>query len=159
MPGGERVGDRAVSRARSIAVVCAAGLVAPVSGARGQVVKFARFDTVTSDMVEIVIGDIVVRVDSDVEPERLAAVIRAVQPRRRRAASGGLYRNPAGRRLCSLQSARQVSGENEGVTLAACFAHIRRRFYELHVNESSHLATQTVTTMAGLWEIEAAIRR
>jgi transposase len=44
------------------------------------------------------------------------------------------------------------------VTLAACFAHVRRRFYELHVNESSHLATQTITTMAGLWEIEADIR-
>jgi transposase len=50
------------------------------------------------------------------------------------------------------------AGANEGVTLAACFAHVRRRFYELHVNESSHLATQTVTMMAGLWEIEADIR-
>lgn len=50
------------------------------------------------------------------------------------------------------------AGANEGVTLAACFAHVRRRFYELHVNESSHLATQTVTTMAGLWAIEADIR-
>jgi hypothetical protein len=30
------------------------------------------------------------------------------------------------------------------VTLAACFAHVRRRFYELHVNESSRLATQAV---------------
>lgn len=39
------------------------------------------------------------------------------------------------------------------MTLAACFAHVRRRFYELHVNESSRLATQTVTTMAGLWKI------
>ncbi len=50
------------------------------------------------------------------------------------------------------------AGANEGVTLAACFAHVRRRFYELHVNESSRLATQTVTTMAGLWAIEADIR-
>ena len=57
----------------------ASGLVAPVSGARGQAVKFARFDAVTSDMVEIVIGDVVVRVGSDVEPERLATVIRAVR--------------------------------------------------------------------------------
>jgi transposase len=48
------------------------------------------------------------------------------------------------------------AGANEGVLrLAACFAHVRRRFYELHVNESSHLATQTVTTMAELWAIEA----
>ncbi|MGY4412229.1 hypothetical protein ACVWW4_003965 [Bradyrhizobium sp. LB7.1] len=43
----------------------ASGLVAPVSGARGQAVKFGRFDAVTSDMVEIVIGDVVVRVGSD----------------------------------------------------------------------------------------------
>src|SRR4051812_26923720 len=43
------------------------------------------------------------------------------------------------------------AGANEGVTLAACLAHVRRRFYELHVNESSRLTTQTVTTMAGLW--------
>jgi transposase len=50
------------------------------------------------------------------------------------------------------------AGANEGVTLAACFAHVWRRFYELHVNESSHLATQTATTTAGLWEIEADIR-
>ncbi|WFU41810.1 IS66 family transposase [Bradyrhizobium sp. CB82] len=50
------------------------------------------------------------------------------------------------------------AGANEGVTLAACFAHVRRRFYELHINESSRLATQTVTTMARLWEIEAEIR-
>lgn len=57
----------------------ASALVAPVSGARGQAVKFARFDAVTSDMVEIVIGDGVVRVGSDVELARLAAVIRAVR--------------------------------------------------------------------------------
>jgi hypothetical protein len=35
------------------------------------------------------------------------------------------------------------AGANDGVTLAACLAHVRRRFYELHVNESSRLATQT----------------
>ncbi|HET8972584.1 MAG TPA: transposase [Pseudolabrys sp.] len=57
----------------------ASGLVAPVSGGRDQAVKFARFDAVTSEMVEIVIGDVVIRVGSDVEPERLAAVIRAVR--------------------------------------------------------------------------------
>ncbi|MGL9623926.1 IS66 family insertion sequence element accessory protein TnpB [Bradyrhizobium sp. U531] len=55
----------------------ASGLVAPVSEARVQAAKFARFDAVTSDMMEIVIGNVVVRVGSDVEPERLAAVIRA----------------------------------------------------------------------------------
>ena len=57
----------------------ASGMVAPLSGARGQAVKFARFDAVGTDMVEIVIGDVVVRAGSDVEPERLSAVIRAVR--------------------------------------------------------------------------------
>ncbi|WP_284275227.1 IS66 family insertion sequence element accessory protein TnpB [Bradyrhizobium iriomotense] len=42
--------------------------------------RLAQFDAVTGDMVEILIGDVVVPVgSSDVEPERLAAVIRAVR--------------------------------------------------------------------------------
>ena len=56
----------------------ASGMVAPLSGG-GREVKFRRFDAVTAEMVEIVVGDVVVRVGSDVEPERLAAVIRAVR--------------------------------------------------------------------------------
>jgi transposase len=55
------------------------GMIAPVAGVRSREVKFARFDAVTAEMVEIVVGDVVVRVGSDVEPERLAAVIRAVR--------------------------------------------------------------------------------
>ena len=55
------------------------GMIAPVAGVRSREVKFARFDAVTAEMVEIVIGDVVVRVGSDVEPDRLAAVIRAVR--------------------------------------------------------------------------------
>jgi transposase len=50
------------------------------------------------------------------------------------------------------------AGANNSVTLAACFAHVRRRFYELQVNESSRLATQTITTMAALWKVEEEIR-
>ena len=57
----------------------ASGMVAPPSGAPGRAVKFARFEAVAGEMVEIVIGDVVVRVGSDVELERLAAVIRAVR--------------------------------------------------------------------------------
>ena len=56
----------------------ASGIVASLSGG-GREVKFRRFDAVTAEMVEIVVGDVVVRVGSDVEPERLAAVIRAVR--------------------------------------------------------------------------------
>jgi transposase len=68
-------------------------MVAPLSGG-GREVKFRRFDAVTAEMVEIVVGDVVVRVGSDVEPERLAAVIRAVRQVRDGGAdpfSGALY--------------------------------------------------------------------
>jgi transposase len=51
-----------------------------------------------------------------------------------------------------------TGASNETVTLAGCWAHLRRRFYELHLDGSSRLATQTVTTMAALWKIEGDIR-
>jgi transposase len=44
------------------------------------------------------------------------------------------------------------------VTLAACWAHLRRRFYELHVAGVSRVATETVERMSGLWAIEEEIR-
>ena len=44
------------------------------------------------------------------------------------------------------------------MALAGCWAHLRRRFYELHINGSSQIATQTITTMAELWKIEEEIR-
>lgn len=55
------------------------GMVAPLIGAPNRPVKFARFEAVRSDMVEIVVGDLVVRAGGDVEPNRLADVIRAVR--------------------------------------------------------------------------------
>ena len=42
-------------------------------------VKFARFDAMRSDVLEIVIGDVVVRAGVDVEVDRLTDVIRAVR--------------------------------------------------------------------------------
>jgi transposase len=57
---------------------CAA--VAPVAGAgAGQSMTFTRVETVSGATVEIVIGDVVVRVGNDVEPDHLAGVIRAVR--------------------------------------------------------------------------------
>ena len=61
----------------SAAEALASGLVAPVSGGGGAV-KFARFEAEAGEMVEIVVGDVVVRVSGEVEAERLATVIRAV---------------------------------------------------------------------------------
>ncbi|WP_235984148.1 IS66 family insertion sequence element accessory protein TnpB [Bradyrhizobium australiense] len=46
---------------------------------RARPIKFARFEAVAGETMEIVVGDVAVRIGSDVEPERLAAVIRAVR--------------------------------------------------------------------------------
>lgn len=47
---------------------------------------------------------------------------------------------------------------NDGVTLAGCWSHSRRKFYELHAAESSPVATVTVERMATLWQIEQTVR-
>jgi transposase len=44
------------------------------------------------------------------------------------------------------------------VTLAACWAHLRRYFYELHVAGLSTTATWTVERMAALWRVEDEVR-
>ena len=50
-----------------------------MGGSPSRPVRFTRFESMRSDTVEIVIGDVVVRAGSDVEPDRLADVIRAVR--------------------------------------------------------------------------------
>jgi transposase len=47
---------------------------------------------------------------------------------------------------------------NDVVQLAGCWAHVRRKFFELHASEGSRLATQTIEAMASLWQIEDEIR-
>lgn len=44
------------------------------------------------------------------------------------------------------------------VTLAACWAHLRRYFYELHIAGLSATATWTVERMAALWGVEEEVR-
>src|SRR5579885_1801819 len=44
------------------------------------------------------------------------------------------------------------------VTLAACWAHLRRYFYELHVAGLSNTATWTVERLATLWRVEEDVR-
>ncbi|MER9294793.1 transposase [Mesorhizobium sp. M0510] len=53
------------------------GMVAPLTEAASNLAKFTRFEAVGSDTVEIVIGDAVVRAGGDVDPDRLARIIRA----------------------------------------------------------------------------------
>lgn len=57
-----------------------------------------------------------------------------------------------------LASTVRKDGGNDGVTLAGCWAHSRRKFYELHVAKSSKVATETDERMAELWEIEDTVR-
>ncbi|EIM26209.1 IS66 family transposase [Microvirga lotononidis] len=49
-------------------------------------------------------------------------------------------------------------GANEGVQLAACWSHVRRKFYELHVSTASNVAAQTLEQMASLWALEERVR-
>lgn len=58
-----------------------AGIWSGFAADRGQVkpVRFTRFEAVGSEMVEIVVGDVVVRVGGDVDPDRLVKIIRAVR--------------------------------------------------------------------------------
>ena len=44
------------------------------------------------------------------------------------------------------------------VTLAACWSHVRRYFFELHAAGTSRIATRTIETMAPLWAAEKEVR-
>ncbi|EHK54832.1 IS66 family transposase [Allomesorhizobium alhagi] len=54
-----------------------------------------------------------------------------------------------------LADARSAGGP---LALAACWVHLRRNFYELHVSGVSAVASETVERMAGLWAVEEEIR-
>jgi transposase len=45
-----------------------------------------------------------------------------------------------------------------GLRLAGCWAHLRRRFFELHANGESVVATATVEQMKRLWAVEDDVR-
>jgi transposase len=47
---------------------------------------------------------------------------------------------------------------NDGVLLAGCWSHVRRKFYELHAAGSSQIASRTVEIMSRLWAIEDGAR-
>ena len=56
---------------------------------------------------------------------------------------------------------QRLAGPERGekaLLLACCWAHLRRRFYELHVAGSSSVATATVERMKDLWAVEDEVR-
>jgi len=50
------------------------------------------------------------------------------------------------------------SGANDGATIAFCWAHARRKFYDAHVALKSPLALEALQRIAALYAIEADIR-
>ncbi|GAA5658272.1 IS66 family transposase ISRle3 [Brucella sp. NBRC 13694] len=58
----------------------------------------------------------------------------------------------------SMIKAQAKAGRNEQIQLAGCWAHLRRKFYDLHVSGISQAATDTVIAMTKLWKIEDEVR-
>lgn len=58
----------------------------------------------------------------------------------------------------SMIKAQAKAGRNEQIKLAGCWAHLRRKFYDLHVSGISQAATDTVIAMSELWKIEDEVR-
>jgi transposase len=55
---------------------------------------------------------------------------------------------------------RKIAGgaHSNGMRLAGCWAHLRRKFFDLHANGESVVATATVAEMRQLWAIEDEVR-
>ncbi|PWE52606.1 ATP-dependent endonuclease, partial [Metarhizobium album] len=44
------------------------------------------------------------------------------------------------------------------IQLAGCWAHLRRKFYDLHITGVSQAATDTVVAMSALWKVEDGVK-
>nr|WP_258600163.1 IS66 family transposase [Mesorhizobium sp. AR10] len=58
----------------------------------------------------------------------------------------------------NLVKARAKAGSNETIRLAGCWAHLRRKFYDLHISGVSQAATVTIIAMTELWKVEDEVR-
>jgi transposase len=58
----------------------------------------------------------------------------------------------------NLAKARAKAGNNETIRLAGCWAHLRRKFYDLHISGVSQAATDSITAMTELWRLEDEVR-
>ncbi|MER9651757.1 transposase [Mesorhizobium sp. M0199] len=57
----------------------ASGAVSPLTGGQVKPVRFTRFEAVGGEMVEFIVGDMMVRIGGDVDPDRLVKIMRAVR--------------------------------------------------------------------------------
>lgn len=67
---------------------------------------------------------------------------------------GGILQVDGYSAYTSLAKARTKTGSNETIQLAGCWAHLRRKFYDLHISGVSQTATASIITMAELWKVE-----
>jgi transposase len=58
----------------------------------------------------------------------------------------------------NLAKTRAKTSSNETVRLAGCWAHLRRKLYDLHISKVSQVATDSLTAMTELWKIEDEVR-
>lgn len=58
----------------------------------------------------------------------------------------------------SLAKTRAKTGSNEPIQLAGCWAHLRRKFYDLHISGVSQAATESIVAMTELWKLEDEVR-
>jgi hypothetical protein len=58
----------------------------------------------------------------------------------------------------NLAKARVKTGSNETIQLAGCWAHLRRKFYDLPISGVSQAATASIIAMTELWQIEDDVR-
>ncbi len=56
------------------------------------------------------------------------------------------------------QRLEKPNGRGNSVQLAGCWAHVRRKFHDLHANGESRLSTATIERMTTLWALEGEIR-
>src|SRR3546814_20940216 len=70
---------------------------------------------------------------------------------------GGILQVDGYSAYTNLDKARAKAGSNETIRLAGCWAHLRRKFYDLHISGVSHAATDTIIAMTELWQVEAEV--
>lgn len=71
---------------------------------------------------------------------------------------GGILQVDGYSAYTSMIKERAKSGSNETIKLTGCWAHLRRKFYELHVDGINDAATASITAMTELWKVEDEIR-
>ena len=87
----------------------------------------------------------------------LQAVIYEFAPSRAGEHARAFLQGWQGKLVCD-DFAGYKAGFNQGITEIGCWAHARRKFYDLHVAKKSSIAQQALAYIGHLYEIEAAIK-